>query len=318
MPARIADLASHFWHRHRARNRDIEKRRSVKSVNGFETFLRSKVQSAAMKNRTNQTSSRPTASADLGGLTKSNKKSIPQEWLSIRARLEAEGDAALAERYARVSQTRGRVLGISVPVLRALAKELATNGEALTVGKTIQLTDAAFASGCREEMLLAVFLFARFKRQLTSEHWAVLDRWIEGIDNWETCDQLAMGVAGEIIAGAQGSEQARFINDLRKWVNSTNPWRRRFAVVATTALNQKGRKDASPTLQVCEPVIADSDTNVQASIAWALREACKSDAAAVFAFLNTHKADMPRTLLRRSAEKLSKSQQTALGLTTKR
>jgi 3-methyladenine DNA glycosylase AlkD len=179
------------------------------------------------------------------------------------------------------------------------------------------MTDTAFASRCREEMLFAVFLLGRFKKQFASVHWDMIDDWIESIDNWETCDQLAMCVAGEILARAERPQQATYLRDLKKWVISTNPWRRRFAVVATTALSQKGRTDASPALQVCELAVSDSHKSVQAAVAWALREACKSDAGAVLALLKKRGAMMPRAVLRQSAEKLSTSQRAALGITSK-
>src|SRR5205085_2859236 len=105
---------------------------------------------------------------------------------------------------------------------------------------------------CREEMLFATFLLGRFKAGFEAAHWRSVDGWIDGIDNWEVCDQLAMGVAGEMIGRAAGPQRERWVRDLEKWAAAKNPWRRRFAVATTTVLNQKGRSDAQPALRICE------------------------------------------------------------------
>lgn len=250
---------------------------------------------------------------------RSTGKAGGKDWLPLRARLVAAGDPELAVKYARIAPGCGSVLGITVPVLREMARVIATSGDLLTPSRVADMADVAFASRCREEMLLVTFLLARFKKALTPELWPRLDRWIDGLDNWEACDQLAMGIGGEMIARAEeGEQRARCLKDLNKWAGASNPWRRRFAVAATTVLNQKGRSDAVPALRICERLIADRDKSVQSAVAWALREACKSDANAVFDLLKKHRATMPRTTLRQSAEKLTIAQRMTLGVAGKR
>jgi 3-methyladenine DNA glycosylase AlkD len=236
-------------------------------------------------------------------------------WAAVRARLCDAGDPALAERYRNIAPTEGTVLGIAVPVLRGMAREIATaSTRELTISEMVGMADVAFASACREEMLLATFLLARFKNNFGPSHWRKVDRWIDRVDNWETCDQLATGVAGEMLARAADRQRTSWLRDLEKWARSPNPWRRRFAVVTTTVLNQKGRNDARAGLHICGLVIADGDKTVQKAVAWALREACKSDPGAVWALLKRHRAAMSPAVLRRSAEKLTASQRTSLGV----
>ncbi len=195
-----------------------------------------------------------------------------------------------------------------------MVKVFAVTEKGLTVSEAADMTNLAFASACREEMLFATFLLGRFKAKFEYSHWANLNDWIQGIDNWETCDQLAMGVAGEMIGRAAEPHRSRWIRELEKWAEAPSPWRRRFAVATTTVLNQKGRSDATMALNICERVITDDDKSVQKAVGWALREACKSDATAVFSLLKKHQSVMPRPLLRESAQKLSAPQRAALGL----
>lgn len=243
------------------------------------------------------------------------KQRTPHDcWDAVRAKLRDAANPAVAERYRSIAPSRGTILGITVPGVRAMVKDFAAAWKEFGVSASVDMADLAFASSCREEMLFATFLLARFKIKLERSHWARLNDWINGIDNWETCDQLAMCVAGEMIARADEPHRTRWIRDLERWAEAPNPWRRRFAVATTTVLNQKGRSDAKTALNICERVIADKDKSVQKAVSWALREACKSDAAAVFALLRKHHSAMPRTALRESAQKLTARQREALGL----
>lgn len=242
------------------------------------------------------------------------RNEILERWRGVQRLLRAEGDPSGAAWYRSAAPTAGTVLGISVPAIRRMVKEFLGEHKGLTPSEAAGMADIAFASGCREEMLFATFVLARFKAKLAPEHWKSLGGWIDGIDTWEACDQLAMGVGGEMIARAEEPYRSRWIADLEAWAASRNPWRRRFAVAATTVLNQKGRKDADAALRICRRVLQDEDVSVRKAVGWALREACKSDADAVFAFLKKHREAMPRGVLRESAKKLSERQQEALGL----
>lgn len=235
-------------------------------------------------------------------------------WTSLRADLRAAADPAVAERYRTIAPTKNTVLGIAVPVLRAKVKEFVSANRQLTLADAARLGDLAFASGCREEMLCATFFLARFKAKFEAGLWAKVDGWIESIDNWETCDQLAMGVVGELIGRAKEPQRGEWVRDLLAWATAPNPWRRRCAVATTTVLNQKGRADAETTLRVCERAINDRDTSVAKAVGWALREACKSRPDDVFALLKKHRAVLSRTLLREASAKLSAAQRAALGV----
>lgn len=235
----------------------------------------------------------------------------------ILAMLEAQADEAAAASYRKIAPGSKRVLGIRVPALRSLANEVARgldSGGALDFDGALELADHAFEGDCREEMLLAVFLVARFKKELTPELWPRVDKWIDGITNWETCDQLAMNVAGEIVARAPAPVREKLVKALVRWAGSNNPWRRRFAAASTTALNQKGRCDAQTALRVCEQLLADEEETVRKAVAWALREASDSDPEAVATFLSDHKGNMPPGVLRASAEKLPAAQRKRLGV----
>ena len=122
-------------------------------------------------------------------------------------------------------------------------------------------------------MLFGVFVLARFRKRLDASVWAKLEAWLDCIDNWETCDQLAKGVAAELVARDLGR-----LPRLVRWARSPQPWRRRFALATAAALNQGGKQEIEATLEVCEPLMGEREPIVQQAVGWALREASKNDA----------------------------------------
>jgi 3-methyladenine DNA glycosylase AlkD len=224
----------------------------------------------------------------------------------VRRALQAKVDAAYLQKIRELVPSGSPILGVRVPEIRELAKSFAAR-RPLGVDEVCALVDEQFAGRCREEILFGLFWLARFKKQLPPQLWSRIDRWIDCIDNWETCDQLAKGIAGELLA-----RDLALVADVKKWARSPNPWRRRFAVAITTELNQKGRSDAEPALAVCKHLLTEADANVQKAVGWALREACKSDEPAVFELLRSQTVH-PK-ILREAAQKLTAAHKRALGV----
>lgn len=225
----------------------------------------------------------------------------------MRRELRRLADPTYRESINTVVTTDGETMGVRVPALRAVAKSWMTRARPPTQDQAAALLDVVCEDRCREEILFAVFLLAHHRRSLSQDLWPRVDCWIEGIDNWETCDQIAMNIGGEIAA-----EHPHLVEDLVAWTASQNCWRRRFAVVCTTVLNQKGRSSPEATLRVCRPLLGDADQVVLNAVGWALREACKGGAAEVFAFLREHRQQLPRRLLREASQKLTPAQRAEL------
>lgn len=79
---------------------------------------------------------------------------------------------------ARFGITGNKVLGISMPVLRALAKE---------VGKNHKLALELWQSGIHEAQILASIIAD--PKQATPE---LLETWVLDFDSWDVCDQTCM------------------------------------------------------------------------------------------------------------------------------
>ena len=208
----------------------------------------------------------------------------------VRRRLAAHVDVAYRAQLERLVPGV-RALGVRVPVLRALARELRTEHE-----PACAFLDAACADGSRELILLGTMLVARHRRAT----WPQLVRWLQAIDNWETCDLLAMSIAAPVVAA-----RLVLVDELVAIARTGDVWQRRFAVATAAALDQRGRSHPAEALRVCAPVLADREPIVRKAVAWAIREASERDEALAFAFLREHAAELPRSVAREASVKLS-------------
>ncbi|MBL8693928.1 MAG: DNA alkylation repair protein [Planctomycetes bacterium] len=119
-------------------------------------------------------------------------------WRRLRAALATQGDAAYRTQIERLVPGI-RTHGVHVPALRATAKELKSETDAPTAAA---LLDLAAASGNRDELLACCFLLASFGKAARALPWTRIERWLQAVDNWETCDQLAMGLAAPALASS--------------------------------------------------------------------------------------------------------------------
>jgi len=179
----------------------------------------------------------------------------------LRARLPALVDRAYLAQITRLVPG-AKLLGVRVPALRSLAREL-DRDHALDDAAAIALLHRLAKKRVREELLVGVFLIAQRKKRIASVTWKDLDAWVDAIDNWEVCDQLAMGIAKYRL-----DEGDAAIARLVTWAKSPNLWRRRFAV-ATVATAGLSKRDVE---RVLAPVAADREPMVKKAVAWALRE----------------------------------------------
>jgi 3-methyladenine DNA glycosylase AlkD len=217
---------------------------------------------------------------------------------AVRAGLEARAEPRVKAGLA-VLIPGARAIGVPVPVLRAFAADLRAANKTLPLDTMADVMDALAARRVREEILLGTFWLARYGRQLEPLPWHRLAAWLPALDNWETCDQLAMGVASRVVH----ADLAR-VRELMRLTRARSEWTRRFTLATASALNQKGRAHVPETLALCAPLLDDPSANVRKAVGWALRQASRHDAGAVEAFLRAHATRAHRTVLRQGSAKL--------------
>jgi 3-methyladenine DNA glycosylase AlkD len=96
---------------------------------------------------------------------------------------------------------------------------------------------------------------------------------------------------------------------LTRLAASTTLWERRIAIIATFAFIKEGKFDE--TLRIAHLLLADPEDLIHKAVGWMLREVGKRDLPVLKAFLQVHRQEMPRTMLRYAIEKFPEAQRQA-------
>ena len=187
-----------------------------------------------------------------------------------------------------------RFIGIRVPVLRRLAKEYI----ALSLDNVAILLD----SPIHEQRHLALLIWTlQYKHKRTTEHDreqiynAYIRSW-KHINNWDLVDTTTPHIMGEHLVN-------RPRDLLHEWSTDNNLWKRRMSIVATWTFIK--RFDLDDTFKIATILLKDEEDLIHKAVGWMLREAGKVDRKRLVEFLEPHKHNMPRTMLRYSIEKFN-------------
>lgn len=188
-----------------------------------------------------------------------------------------------------------RFMGITVPVLRKIAKRF----------MTISLEELGFLiqSQINEERLLTlIMLAAQYKAGALAQKEEIYQFYrtnMRHINNWNLVDSSA-----HLIIGAHLFERDRDV--LEELAASQNLWERRIAIVSTWYFIRKS--DLEWTFKIAKLLLNDSHDLIHKAVGWMLREAGKKDEARLVSFLCDHAYQMPKTMLRYAIERLSKEE----------
>ncbi len=223
----------------------------------------------------------------------------------IRRSLLALSDEATKEKTERLI-SGARCIGVAVPNIRQLAKDLKPDFGTLPFETLCRIVDQLFESECREEILLAVFVLAQRKKELANIPWTRISPWLDHLDNWETCDQLSTVIALLI------PKNPSLLTELYTLAESPNKWKRRFAAATAANINHNGCAYPEETFRIVRPLLADREVVVSKAVGWALRGISKKCPSETFGFLKENLGVIPKRLLKESSELLPEKEKKEL------
>jgi len=179
---------------------------------------------------------------------------------SLLSRLRAEANPASVAGMARYGISTVGTLGVPIPFLRSLARELRREVSAPRERHAVALL--LWKSGVHEARILASLVD---EAALVSA--AQAERWIRQVDSWDVCDQLVNNL---LRACPRAAALAR------AWPEREEPFVRRagFVLLATRAVHDRAAADAdlAPLLAACERAAGDDRPPVKKAVSWALRQ----------------------------------------------
>ncbi len=184
------------------------------------------------------------------------------------ARLEAAADPSFRDKQARFGIETERSLGIRVPVIRAMAKEINAgpkSEKAEREARNHTLAQELWDTGIHEARLLAPMIAS--PRLTTPE---LMDRWTAQFASWDVCD-LCIGNLFRLTHFAY--------DKIYEYVKSEEEFIRRtgFVLIAGLAVADKKAPDEKflKALPLIEEYSADGRNFVRKAVNWALRQTGK-------------------------------------------
>ena len=171
----------------------------------------------------------------------------------VLKRLESLADPEAVAGMAKFAVGGQNTLGISVPTLRQLAKEIGTDHD---------LAQELWVSGIHEARLLATMIDV--PQQITGKQ---MEAWVKDFDSWDVCDQCCLNLF----------RKTPFAYDkVEEWSRREEEFVKRaaFALLATLAVHDK--KAGDDTFIAFLPIIKREATDernfVKKAVNWALRQ----------------------------------------------
>ncbi|KKS89244.1 MAG: hypothetical protein UV63_C0021G0011 [Microgenomates group bacterium GW2011_GWC1_43_11] len=150
-------------------------------------------------------------------------------------------------------------LGVSIPILRSLAKEIGKNHLlALELWKT-SIHEARILAGLIDDPKLVTSI--------------QMDGWVRDFDSWDVCDQVCMNVFDKTAYAHQKAQS---------WTSHNPEYERRagFALMAVLAVHDKKASDRDflQFFPLIEKYADDERNFVKKAVNWALRQIGKRNA----------------------------------------
>jgi len=170
--------------------------------------------------------------------------------------LKSKANSKNVEGMARFGINKKGTLGIPIPELRKLAKE---------IGKNHKLANEIFNSGIHEARILAGYIA---EPALMTEK--EMDDWVMEIDSWDDCDQICSSLFDKTnFAYKKINEWSRRKEEFVK--------RTAFSLMACLAVHDKKAQDRqfSQFFDIMKREIGDERNFVKKAVNWALRQTGK-------------------------------------------
>ena len=192
-----------------------------------------------------------------------------------------------------------RFLGVTVPNIRAIAK--------LHKDISIEEIRDLIQSEWHEVRLCALIIMVEKSKKkdeaLRKELFNLYLSQTKRINNWDLVDLSCRFIIGEYLL-----DKSRDI--LYQLAQSPLLWDNRIAIVSTYAFIRKGQLE--DTYALSDLMMQHPHDLMHKAIGWMLREAGKRNPERLYDYVMSHRADMPRTMLRYAIEKFSPKERTIL------
>jgi 3-methyladenine DNA glycosylase AlkD len=217
----------------------------------------------------------------------------------IRETLIAAADEKTRIGSKRFFKEEITVHGVKSATVQRISKELYAEVNNRPKTEILAICEKLWQSGYLEESFVACNWSDRLQKQYVPGDFETLEHWIKNyVNNWASCDTLCNHTVGDFVM-----KYPEYISKLKEFATSENRWVKRAAAVSLIIPARKGLF-LRDIFEIAEILLMDSDDMVQKGYGWMLKAASQANQQAVFDYVMSKKAVMPRTALRYAIEKM--------------
>jgi 3-methyladenine DNA glycosylase AlkD len=185
-------------------------------------------------------------------------------------------------------------IGVQIPVVRQIVKAHAKDCSILDIEKLIY-------NPIHEIRMCGWLIFQDHYRKTHANEKPQLISFLikhkSQLNNWDFVDSIIPKTLGVHIKDKPEEKQI-----LYAYIQSSNIWDRRIAILATYPLIKSG--DFNDIFELTILSLKDTHDLIHKACGWMLREVGKKDEIMLKKFLDQHASNMPRTMLRYAIERL--------------
>ena len=188
---------------------------------------------------------------------------ISVEVAAITAAIAARRDPGYEWGMRRTVPSQLPAHATRVPEIRKTASEWRREHRDIAPDEVLELCEALWETGWREERIVAITLVAGSKLVLDAVGWDQIEAWSGDIDNWEHVDHLA-NVTGRLLIA-----DVSLLPRVEALEGSENPWQRRLALVTLIVAFMKGGILRDELSSMGDRLQKDKHPLVRRAVAWA-------------------------------------------------
>jgi 3-methyladenine DNA glycosylase AlkD len=185
-----------------------------------------------------------------------------------------------AESFSAQARAEQEVVGIPIPDLRSIAKQVAKPA-ARQVDAYLPLMRLLWDGFGREGRVVALIPMGKMTLKAPERMIPLLRELCRSCVTWEDADRLAMDALESVVR----RDPERWMSEVKPWLTDGSNWVRRAGVTVVGRLPMKHPELTSTCLQLAEGLLMDEDTDVRRAVSFAIRLSARSDPEAVRSFL---------------------------------
>jgi 3-methyladenine DNA glycosylase AlkD len=206
---------------------------------------------------------------------------------AVRAGLAELADPAVVDGIHSVTPGLGSVLGVRLPLLEAVHKQLRWATKRASTAHLLDVTDRLLCEEAADVRWFGMWNLERLLATDPERTWQLMRRAAAEAGEWISVDTLAHPYGAGIL------REPRRWSELQQLVYSPSRWERRLvgSTLATMPhVKLPGSRDravVANSLALVRQLIGDNEPDVQKALSWALRTLADLDSETVVVFLET-------------------------------